>query len=205
MAKAKDTIVSAGGVGESKIFAAPEGTFDDNPILNCHVAGVLVRDLPEAVQSRIVFRQTDEGIEQEEARILEQNGGRPAANVEIGAGPEDKALQQRRSQIKDEDYEPYMARDMMRELADKHVPKGMRPKFLSPSKVKERAGTGDWEIVKVDGQPVTYKGMLLAQMPEKRARARNRHYQEKSREMLKRNDEQFKELAGGADGAVLEK
>jgi hypothetical protein len=199
MAKAKP-IKSAGGVGESKVFIAPAGSFEDNPILNLHVGGVLVKDLPVELHSRIVYAQTDEGIE-------ENNKGKVESAARVGAGPEDKALQERRHQIKEEGYEPYLARDMMKELHDKFVAPGMRGKFLSPKKVKENGGTGDYVVVNDPdtGQPVSYKGMILGQMPEKRARARNKYYQDKSREMLRENDRQFKQAAAGGGDAIIEK
>src|SRR5262245_21881933 len=68
----KNRVSVAGGVGESKIFAAPEGTFTDEPIdlgdgrvifwRDLHVAGIPITDLPDESQRKILFQQTDEGI-----------------------------------------------------------------------------------------------------------------------------------------------
>ena len=200
--------MSAGGVGESKRFGGRPAAQDDDPLLNCHVGGVLVKDMIASMEpamgalwrTGITYDHTDEGLAARAERGVEPSG------IESGAGMEDKALQQRRDEIKDEGFEPYMAKDLMKELADKHVAPGMKGKYLSSRKVKENGGTGDYEVVKKEnGDPVSYKGMILGQMPAKRAKARNRFYQEKSREMLKQNERQFKQLAGGDKDAIVEK
>jgi hypothetical protein len=165
----------AAGIPDSKVFGGSPDALE-NPVLNCHVGGVMVRDLPVEMQGRILWQQTDEGI-------AERNEGKSDLHVSVGAEGFDKALQERRANLKD-GYEPFEARDPLKEAADKYVGKAMRPKFLSQRRVKENGGTGDYEVVKDGGDPVMVKGMVLAQVPEELARKRNRHYQKVSQERI---------------------
>lgn len=193
---AKQKIMSkGGGIGESKTFNAPDGTFEENPILNLHVAGVLVRDLPVEMHSKIVYSQTDEGI-------AANNEGKVENAARVTSDGWNKALEQRRDDLTERGMESYEARDPLKEVADAHATPGMRPKYLSPRKVKENGGTGDYEVVKdASGDPVRVKGMILGQMPEAKARARNRHYQQKSNQLLKQMTEKYQQ-EGGATAVV---
>jgi len=183
-------IMSAGGVGESKRFGGASPDADRNPVLDLHVGGMLVRDMPLESQARILYQQTDEGI-------AANNAGKSENRVAVIAEGFDKALHQRRDDLKDRGMEPYEARDPLKEVADAHAVPGMRPKFLSPRRVKENGGTGDYVVVKeANGDPVRVKGMILGHMPEERARARNRHYQAKSNALLQQITERYKQEGG---------
>jgi|HubBroStandDraft_4_1064222.scaffolds.fasta_scaffold67106_3 hypothetical protein len=152
---------------------------DTNPVLDLHVGGMLVRDLPECVQKHIRRCQTDEGI-------AADNEGKDPRRVEIGADGFAKALDQRRDDVKVRDYDSYEARDPLKEVADAYAVPGMRPKFLSPKGVKDRGGTGDHVVVKDEkGDPVTVRGMVLGHMPEARAESRNKHYRDRGNNLLK--------------------
>ena len=187
--------ISAQGVGESKLFGGNYAV-DENPVLNLHVGGVFVRDLPIESQGRILYQQTDEAIAErnEKARYSDST---PASGIKIGDEPFDKALKQRRDDLGEREMEPYEARDPLKEVADANARPGFRPKFLSPRRVKENGGTGDYEVVKdAKGDPVSVKGMILGQMPEARAAARNRFYQRKSNDLLKQITERYKQEGG---------
>jgi hypothetical protein len=208
------------GIPESPIFHRDIPELPPNPILDMHVAGVRVGELPIEMQNRIVYRQTDEGI-------AEANEGRTGMGVEVDAPRRDrrwvaessqgpghweevirstdeigKALHQRRDDVIDRGMSTYEARDPLKEVADRYVGKGMRPKFLSASKIKEGGGTGDYEVVKYPegharaGDPVKVKGLVLGQVPEQLAKARNRHYQEKGNMLLKQMTDQYKREGG---------
>jgi hypothetical protein len=189
--KATREKISSTGFGESKPFVAPEGTFSENPVLNLHVGGVLVRDLPIEMQGRIVYAQTDEGF-------AENNEGKVEGAARVISDGFNKALEQRKDDVLERDMESYEARDPLKEVHDQYIQPGMRGKFLSPRKVKENGGTGDYEIVKDAKQnPVSVHGMVLGQMPERKARARNKHYQERSNRLLTEMTERYK-AEGGA-------
>jgi len=172
------------GVGESQPFVAPEGVFPENAILDCHVGGVLVRELRQDMQDKILYAQTDEGI-------AERNEGRSEVHARVTSDPLDKAIQKRQDDQLERGMEPWEASDPMREVADAHVGPGMRPKFLSELRNKEH-GTRGWEVVKDEhGDPVKLGTMVLGQMPEDRALARNEHFRNKSRTAVAQVEQQF--------------
>ena len=178
--------IMAQGVGESKPFTAPEGTYPESGTLDCHVGGVLVRDLPSDMQGKILYQQTDEGI-------AEHNQGRSEVHVRVTSDPLDKAIQQRKDDQLVRGMEPWEARDPLGEVADAHVGPGMRAKFLSERRNQE-AGTRGFEIVKDEhGDPVKVGTLVLGQMPEERAEARNRFFREKSRTAVAQVEQQFHE------------
>lgn len=155
------------GVGESKRFNAPEGTFE--PVPELHVGGVPLSDLGEAAAA-IPYGNTDEGIAERMAK--------PHAVTQIVRDELDNKIAERRDFLSNESLEPWEAPDPMLELTNRHIVPGMRPKFLSPEKVR-MAGTRGFEVVKDErGDPVKLGNMILGQMPEAKAIARNKHYQE---------------------------
>src|SRR5262249_13196417 len=79
------------GIPDSVPFGGDPAA-DDNPVLDLHVGGVRVRDLPVEMQGRILYQQTDEGIEA-------NNEGKSACRVSVGAENFDKALEQRRDDV----------------------------------------------------------------------------------------------------------
>jgi len=182
----KQKIMVAGGVGESKPFIAPEGTFPENPILDCHVGGRLVRDLDPDMQAKILYQQTDEGIaERDEGRVPAGSAAR------VTAGPLDKAIQERRDDLAT-GMEPWEARDPLKEVADAHTQPGQRPKFLSPPVIQSR-GLRGFEVVKSGGDPVRVGNMVLGVMPEAKAEQRNRRFREKSKSDLVEVEKRYKE------------
>jgi len=182
-AEARRAFCQAQGIGESKVFAAPPGTFPESSVLDCHVGGVLVRDLPIEVQGRILYQQTDEGI-------AERNAGKVDSAARVTEGPLEKAIQARG----DESLQPWEAPDPMQELVKKHIQSGMRPRFLSTRKT-DKDGKRGWEVV-VDpktGEPVKLGTLILAQMPEQKASSRNAFYQAKSEEDLREIFDEYAE------------
>lgn len=187
----------AAGIPDSPILTRP-AVENDNPILNLHVGGILVStmlaELPESmaaiVLSGLAYQATDEGI-------AASNVGKEPQRVSVGDGPFEKALDQRRDDVKVRDMDTYEARDPLKEVADQYAVAGMRPKFLSARKVKENGGTGDYQVVKdAHGDPVQVRGMILGQMPEAKAKARNRHYQEKGNRLLGEMTAKYKAEGG---------
>jgi len=166
------------GVGESKPFIAPAGTFPENKILDCHVGGVLVRDLPVEIQGRILYRQTDEGI-------AELNEGKVERRASVISDPLDKIINA------PSDLEPWEAQDPMKELAQRYVPPDMSPKFLDPGKC-DKDGMRGFEVVKDQrGDPVKLGTLMLGQMPRERARRRNAAYQQKAADDAREIHEEF--------------
>jgi len=183
----------AAGIPDSKPFVAADAT--EPSIMNCHINGVLVRDLeldPQVIAA-LDYYATDEGVAEKNARPMV----REASGVSLGADPFDKSLQQKRDDVKERGMELYEARDPLREVANRHMQPGMKPKFLSAKRVQESGGTGDYEVVKdSNGDPVKVRGMILGQVPVERANARNRHFREKGNQILKQIGETYKREGG---------
>jgi hypothetical protein len=185
---AKEKITVAGGVGESEPFIAPSGAFPENPTLDCHVAGVLVRELPQTVQDKILYAQTDEGLaESDEGKVPAGTAAR------VTVSPLAKAIQERRDDQLERGMEPWEARDPLKEVADKHVGPGMRPKFLSDFRNRE-SGTRGFEVVKDGrGDPVRCGTLVLGQMPEERAKKRNEYFRKLSSDAVAQVEKEFRE------------
>lgn len=190
-------IQSAGGIGESKIFAAPDAEKDaaHERMLDCHINGVAIRELnlEPQVLAALDYWATDEGIEEHNARP----NVRESSGITLGQDPFDKSLEQRRDDVKDRGMDTYEARDPLKEVADRYARPGMKPKFLSQHKIKDTGGTGDYEVVKdAAGDPVKVRGMILGHVPVERAEARNRHFRNRGNQLLKQIGEKYKNEGG---------
>ena len=161
------------GIPDSPIFVNPRIEME-NPLLDLHVGGMLVRDMPIEQQHRLVYQQTDEGI-------TEMNEGKSPHRIETVRDEVTKACEQRRDQITS-GMEPWEANNPMAALERQHVRPGFKGKFLSPAKMaKEGGATGGYEIVKDErGDPVKLRNMPLGEMPIERVEKRNRFYRQKA-------------------------
>jgi hypothetical protein len=199
MAKTKEQIrqaQEAAGIPDSKPFIAKDPVETGaSRIAQCHINGVAIAEMnlgPEVLIA-IDYWSTDEGVAERNARP----NVREASGITLGKDAFSKALDERRDDVTDREMELYKARDPLKEVADRHVGKGMRGKFLSSAKLKEAGGTGDYEVVKnANGDPVNVRGLVLGQMPEAKAKARNRHYQDRGNKLLKEVGEQYKREGG---------
>jgi len=199
-------IRSAGGIGESKIFCAPEGSLGETAIdrlKKCHINGVEIAEmnLDPQVLSALDYYATEEGVAEKNARP----NVREASGVELGKDGFSKALEQRKDDVKFRGLPLYESRDPLKEVADKFVPQGMRPKFLSGQRVREGGGTGDHEVVMYPpghpqhGDPVKVRGMVLAQMPEEMAQARAAFYRGRGGQMLHQIEDKHRAEGGLVD------
>ncbi len=188
----REAAARAQGVGESKQFGGdyrpPDVIEREERILNCHLDGRLIRgmNLPAEVLAALSYRHTDEGVE-------EMNKGRSNHRIEVGRGPEDKAVDQYRDDRKERRMPKGQARNPMRALLDRHVQPGERPKFLSSS----RTGTDDLDgytpVLNEQGKPVKYKTMTLGVIPEAEAQARESADRAKDRNRIKQTEQQTEE------------
>jgi hypothetical protein len=171
---------------ESRRFGGSPETdeaFDSRPIMDCHVGGVLVRDMPLLTQRLIHYDQTDEGF-------AEKNEGR-VASVSV-TDQVDKKLQQRRDDLRN-GKDPRHAMQPLKFL-EKHKKPGMRLKLLS---TKNGELNPDYEpIVKPNGDVLKYKGMVVGERPEEDAQARTKFYQDRSATRLAQLTEKHKEDGG---------
>lgn len=182
--KATGKKATSQGVGESKVFAAEDAP-QSSYLEDLHIDGKRIGDhfTPEQIVM-LRYEFTDEGI-------AERNEGRAEAAARVVSGEFDKALEHRGDML-EAGMEPWQAPDPLRELADVHVPPGMKPKFLS-KRVMDKVGKRGYEIVKVNGEPVSCGNMILGMMPEYKARQRNAHYAQESRDAIKESQERARE------------
>ena len=127
--------MEAAGIPDSKPPVAPEGTFPEQSILDCHVGGVPVRNLPLEVQGRILYQQTDEGIE-------EANRDKEPGAVRVTKDEFSKACENRKDAITGQGMQPWEAPDPLREVAQRYVRPGFRPRFLAPAAIDQRGMRG---------------------------------------------------------------
>lgn len=176
------------GIGESKRFNAPEGTFPASTILDCHVGGMLVRNLPSQVQTAILYQQTDEGI-------AEANEGKAEAGTTARVTRDEftGACQARRDGIRDQGMEPWEAPNPLKDVADRYAQPGMSPKFLSPRRL-DKEGTRGFEVVRDKrGDPVKVRDMVLGHMPISKVEARNKFYRDKANAAVAEITKQYRE------------
>src|ERR1039458_480241 len=118
-------IMGASGIGPSKNFGAPEETRLKGGVdrmLACHIDGVLISkmNLDPQVLTALDYYATDEGIAEKNAGRSEPSG------ISFGKDPFDKALMERRDDVKLRDKPLFDSRDPLKELADRHAVPGMR-------------------------------------------------------------------------------
>lgn len=183
--------ISSNGVGESRIFVAPEGTFPNpnDELRECHINGKRVGDIFTDEQIvNLTWHHTDEGI-------AARNAGKSDLRVEVGAGPLEKSIQRKKDDVLDRGMETWEASDPMKEVLDANPHPGFRRRFLSDGTVKNK-GTRGWQPVIKDGEPVKLGGMTLAEMPEGKAVARNAHFREQGNRRLDQVQQQYVQSGG---------
>lgn len=214
------------GIPESPILREPPKGEADS-ILSCHINGVLIKDLNLEPHVIAVLNRalTDEGMAErnanpnrgetsgiqvqpprEDRRWIAETTSTPGHFEYLMRSTDEfgKALDQRRDDVNDRDMDSYSARDPFREVADTFTTPGMRPKFLSSTAIAE-GGTRDHRIVKYPeghphvGDPVKVRGMVLGEMPERKAIARNKHYAAKGADLLKQVQGKHKADGGTVD------
>ena len=176
----------AAGIPDSRPPVAPAGTFPESSILDCHVGGILVRNLPTQVQTAILYQQTDEGFE-------ERNKGKVEAAARVTRDEFTGACQARRDGIKVSGMEPWEAPNPLKEVADKYAEPGMSPKFMSPKRL-DKEGTRGFEVVRNErGDPVKVRDMVLGHMPISKVEARNKFYRDKANAAVAEITRQYRE------------
>ncbi len=184
MASKKKTEARAfAGFGESKIHAAPEGSLD-HVEFDWEKATFKGEPIPEHFRSLFTVAMTDQGMAETEAEI-EARGGR--AVVEFGRDAQDKLVDEYGDKLADPRTKLIQTSDPLQVLADRHTPKGMRPRWLGRRKTAEAGmirGPVEYEPVRIPDPEnpgktmnVVLGGMTLAAIPEELARAAEKHYQ----------------------------
>lgn len=189
---AKKIQSSTAGIRTEVLPESPELRRDRAPAepSGLTVGGVAIEEL--AGGHLIPYGNTDQGIEERMSRphaTAHVTRSEPPKPV-VKGGSFDKNREARAASRLG--MEMFDAPDPLKELAEAHVKPGFRAKFLSPAKVA-RQGTRGFEVIKVDGEPITLGAMVLAQIPEERAIARNQTFQEQGAAKLRAAKEEHQE------------
>jgi hypothetical protein len=180
----------ANALPESKRFGgSPEqdAEFDSRPIMDCHVGGVKVRDLPLLSQRMIQYEQTDEGF-------AEKNANRTGV-LDSMIDPLDKQLQQRRDELRS-GMDAQAAATPLKALERFNRP-GFAQKLLT---TKNGALNPDYVPIKNErGDVVTYKGMVYGERPVEDAKARNKAYQDHGNKRLAQVTQAHRKQGGYTD------
>lgn len=179
------------GVGESKRFNAPEGTFPSKAerMQGTHVNGAL---LPESCYDTFPYALTDEGKAEAAAiqrSLPQQYTGRDRTDYSQ-IFDDDKKIDRfrdlRRESMEDDLDGLVIARDPMAPLVEKFTPPGHRGLFMSPKKcaaVGMVRGVLEYAPVMVPDpdnpgklKQVTCGGMFLASVPIEVAERAERYY-----------------------------
>lgn len=180
------------GVGDSKIFAAPEGSFPAGEQLT-----VNGKPIPAEFAHAVPFANTDQGrkLMAEGGVIADQEGSR----VQVTAAAEDKArvgrargdrsapkidprikglqFDQAIAARRSDNLQPWQTPDPMADLTDEHLPDGFKARFLSDKVIKRRGMRGFQPVIdEKTGQPVRMADMIMGAMPADMASQRNEHY-----------------------------
>lgn len=182
--KKKSEARAFAGFGESKIHAAPEGTFAPDNWDEYTVNG---QPIPEHMRSIMTYGMTDQGKAEEEAAI-EARGGR--AVVEFARDAQDKKIDEYGDNLADPVKGLVMQSDPLQVLMDRHLPKGYRGRWLGKNKTNHAGlvrGVVEYEPLLIDDgaggkKRVELGGMFLATIPESLAKQAEQHYADIERE-----------------------
>lgn len=186
-----------GGIGESKINRDPDAPSVYAALSGLHVNGIPVEDLPEEQVAQLSRQHTDEDIE-------ERNRGKVESAARVTSTYErrkstatnfDQHVEERRdfrqSATSAEDFE--FTPDYMKEQAEKYVPPGMRPAFLSPMHIDRKGLRGNVIVKDENGEPVKMGRMVLGMQPEAKYKARSEYFRAKSAERLSNVEQEHAE------------
>lgn len=91
--------------------------------------------------------------------------------------------------------DPMMLADPLRDAVEKYGTPGMRAKFLSERAMAVLGDRGYRIVKKENGDPVKVGTLIMGEIPEAMARARQRKYAEESEQAVREQEERFTETA----------
>jgi len=184
-----------GGVGESKVFNAPDAPSAYEALAGRHVGGKPIEELPEEVVALLTVQHTDEDIA-ERNREKAESAARVTSSVRARSTGSDfeKSVAERgdfrRNATVKEFYE---CPDPGKEIEERFCPPGFKGAFLSPLKI-EREGARGYEIVKQpNGEPVKMGRMPFGIQPIEKVQARKEFYRRKGGDQLSRIEQEHME------------
>lgn len=179
--KKKEKAPQSTGFGESKIFAAPEGSFEQT--VDWSKMTVNGEPIPEAYWGLIPYAHTDEGREK-------FNEGKEMPRVQILSDEVDSSVRHYRDDLRDS-IPLIENNDPLRRIVEKYTPAGHRGLMMSEKKCDKEGmqrGVLEYEPVMVmkDGklERVKHGGMFLGSVPESHAKAAEKYYADKARDRM---------------------
>lgn len=152
--------------------------------------------VPEYMEHLIPHRHTDAGVE-------EFNAGKEPARVQVTSDPLDKAIERHADA---DPLQPWELTDPMQHLIDKHIQPGQRPYFQAPAVQQRQGDRGFKPVVDERGDPVKLGELVLTQMPEERARKRDKHFRDLGMEVIRANVEkttiEAEKIARDSEGMI---
>lgn len=204
---------NAAGIPDSKVFASGEANPAVSLVLNCHIQGIPVRDLPVHHQHAIRFEHTDEGIA-EHNRIVDKlraEGRLATITMESDRETEVKRFGKMRDDLLDgASYDEVT--DPMRVQMEKHLKPGEDGRWMDPETVDHLGDRGFEQRMDKDGKPIKLGQMYLGVRSKEAAAESERRKEAKSRLKLQAIQEQINEqqsrlahavrAAGGGDAVA---
>jgi hypothetical protein len=178
------------GVGPSKIFAAPEGSFPATDWSKLTLNGL---PIPETLWGAVTYEMTDQGAAERNAKARAANGeGWP--KIELGKARDDKDVDRYGDELADDRGD---ALDPMAQAMAGHVPAGHRGRWFGPRKTHLegmiRAGIKYEPVLDDERRKVEIGGMFLGTAPTPVVER-----------MLRREAADARDRIGAAEDAVRE-
>jgi hypothetical protein len=162
-------IQSAGGIGESKVFAAPSS--EERPVR--HINGV---PIPPELAHQTPYALTDEGKAEAAARPGPEPSGISVLTDETRPGRHAERFKDAAS-----GGMPWDRANEMRRLMEEHRPAvDAKMRWLSDD-VNSKLGTRGYQVVKDErGEPVRFGNSVLGTVPGEVARTMEQHFIDRS-------------------------
>ena len=181
------------GVGPSKRFVAPEGTFEQTH--DWSKLTVNGQAIPETLWAQIPYSMTDQGAaelnagkEVAHAKVVREAPLSSRSTEDLTRFKNEQSIEQSVAQYR-ESLDLLEQEDPLGVLMKRHLPAGHRGLWLSERKVSDtgyRRGVVDYEpVLDQDGKRIQHGRMFLGSVPEPLASAAEQHYEKRNRELTK--------------------
>lgn len=190
-AQGRDGAGKFAGVGESRVFAAAPGAFDET--VDWSSLTLNGQPIPEHLWAKLPYSMTDQGAaeanagkERRRVEVLREARLESQTADELLRTMNDRTIAQSVDQFR-ESLELMEREDPLGVLMNRHTPQGHRGLFMSVRRCEEagrglRRGVLDYQPVLVDGKRVAHGGMFLASVPEELALRAEAYYAKKTKE-----------------------
>lgn len=184
------------GFGESRVNRAADGSFPDKfDIRECHMGGELIGNfydqLPPEAQAALVYRNTDEGIQERQEKLEAEGRLDKGPRVEITRSEWDGEVGEYGERL---DTRGGNVRDPFREVIENNTRPGFSGKMLDPGAIK-RVGLRGYKPVldPKTKEPIERGGLILGEIPTEIRDARKAAARRADREQQQLPNKEFRE------------